>query len=302
MEGLSLGLFQRRLDFDKGVLTVKAESELKEAAGLVGLAGAYFSSSLLSASDCKEVLEAWDWIQKRLGSTFEQLSFWLTSHFILKSIFEPQLDLELIAPIELAVRLHRLAGLLDIEVKELQTFLKGNVKYWSEHKSCKIVRQVEEVVRHICNFESEVDLALLAKTHNFEVELAKTPDMYINEVAVDVKNLAWSTNLPTQSYTRKVIERGQKAFNQKASLAALSIGLALKLLRLSDESKEKAQEWCSILNKGLKLARDDKKPIFLFYHNPWTDDVTAQVDTLKDLKEKLALTKYPDFDESLQAI
>jgi len=135
----------------EGTLTVNAESKLKTIDNLVGLAGAYFNPILLSASNCEEVFESWSWMHKKLGAIFEQLSFWLTSHSILKSIFAPQLDLELIAPMELAVRLRKLSDLVStkIKIREMKRFLDGNVKHWTTYKPNKMTKQA--VVRYICN-------------------------------------------------------------------------------------------------------------------------------------------------------
>lgn len=111
--------------FSDGVLTINAESRLKEINGLVGLAGAYFAPRLLSASSCAEVAEAWNWLRQRVGESFEELSFWLTSHFIMKLIWHHQCDLELVAPIGLAVRFHRLSQNVETGTKLCYTMTFG---------------------------------------------------------------------------------------------------------------------------------------------------------------------------------
>jgi len=111
------------------------------------------------------------------------------------------------------------------------------------------------------------------------VRLSKKPDMYVGEIAVDVKKLSWDQSLPRLKYTRKIIERADQAFQrQGAELVGIGIGMPLILLGLAEKSASGIgrKEFCVALENGLALAKEGRKPVFLFYNNPWTGDVWAR--------------------------
>lgn len=171
--------------------------------------------------------------------------------------------------------------------------MRGHLKHWLDRDPTRMFQQADNMVRYISNLDSEMDFAMLAKSSHCKVELSKSPDMYIDGIGVDVKNLSWDPSLPTESYVRKVIERSRKAFSQNAKLASLSIGIALTLLSLETlNGSHHPMDFRSILDRGLAFAAENKKPVLLFHHNPWTDDVAAQVETLSELKQTLALRKH----------
>ena len=74
-----------------------------------------------------------------------------------------------------------------------------------------------------------------------------------------------------------------------SSIAVLSIGITLELLKLrGEEGSKKEIEISSVLHRALRLARENRKPVLLLYHNPWTDAVAGQTEALDTLKEILA--------------
>ena len=117
----------------------------------------------------------------------------------------------------------------------------------------------------------------------------------MEEIPVDIKNPSWDHSLPTRNYTRKIIEHAEDAFReQHAKLVGLSVGMALIMLGLSKERTSKNRigrgEFCIALKKGLSLAKDEKNPVLLFYHDPWTGDVQAITET-----NIWTLDKYTNF-------
>jgi len=281
--------------FEKGTLTVIGESKLRERNGLVGMSGAYFHPSLLSASSCDEVFDAWEWIGKEVGESFHQMSTWLTGAFVLRAIATGVVNFAVMAPIQVAVKLHKLSKSTDTKPKihELKRFVKGNVKSWTRDPTLQWYDNMEQMVRSLSNFECEFDFALLSiecELCELPVKLAKRPDMYLGEVPVDVKNLSWDPSLPTRNYTRKILEQAERAFHkQDAKLVGMGIGIALIMLGLAKKRVSKTRigrkEFCIALKNGLALVKDGRKPVLLFYHDPWTGDVQARTETLEDLRK-----------------
>jgi hypothetical protein len=119
------------------------------------------------------------------------------------------------------------------------------------------------------------------------VSLAKKPDMYVEEVPVEVKSLSWDTPLSTLGYTQKIIDRAAKAFQvQQCGLVGLDIGIALTMLGLAKKESSGAEEreFCTALKNSLALAKNGGRPVLLFYYDPWTGDVQARAYTLEGLK------------------
>ena len=279
---------------DGGTLTIIGESDLQERDGLIGMSGAYFHPSLLSASSCDEVFDAWEWIGNEVGDSFYQMSQFLTGAFVLRAIMTRLLNFALMAPIGMAVKLHKLSKSIDTKpkVKELKQFVKGNVKSWNRYQTLQWCDNMDTMTRFLCNLESEFEFALFSLECGLSVRLAKHPDIFLEEIPVDIKNPSWGHSLPTRNYTRKIIEHAEDAFQeQHAKLVGLSIGMALIMLGLSKERTSKNRigrgEFCIALKKGLILAKDKRKPVLLFYHDPWTGDVQAITETIEDLREDL---------------
>jgi hypothetical protein len=124
---------------EKGELTVLAQSRLSEREGLVGMVGAYFHPSIFSVFSCDEVFNAWEWIGREVGGSFYKMSQYLTAAFVLRKVMRGVMDLALIAPIEVAVRLHKLSKFIDTKPKidELRRFLKGNVRSWTKDQTSR---------------------------------------------------------------------------------------------------------------------------------------------------------------------
>jgi len=274
-------------EFENGTLSLKAESHLRQVNGLVGISGAYFSPKLLSASSPEEVFEAWTWMTNQLGEDFRQMALWTSADFTLKVMSVGLMSLQLTAPIGVAVAFYKASKLVNVEekLKELKKFLRGNTKLWAEREFSKIARGAEDMIRCLANTESEIQFSTFALNCGSSVELTHKPDMYLDGVPVEVKSLSWHESLPVSSYVQKVIERANEAFGQKAKLAVLSIGAALSILGFQTRD---SQDLCRQLTIGLKLARYNKKPVLLFYHCPWTQDVIAETKTLAELREALA--------------
>lgn len=249
-----------------GTLSVKGESELHRKDGLVGMSGAYFDPSLLSASSFDEVFDAWKWIREKVGNSFHQMSAWLTGVFVLRAILGGPVNFAVVTPIEVAV------------------------------KTVRWYKNVEQMVGFLSNLSSEFDFALFSLECGLPVKLARRPDMYVEEIPVDVKSLSWDPSLDLPKYTRKIIDRATKAFQrQRAKLAALSIGLALVMLGLVKQrtSRVGRKGFCVALKNGLVLARDRRKPVLLFYHDPWTGDVQARTETLENLRKSFSRPSAP---------
>lgn len=279
--------------FEGGTLTIISESDLHERDGLIGMSGAYFHPALLSASSCDEVFDAWEWIGKEMGDSFYQMSHFLTGAFVLRAI-KTGVNFAVTAPIGMAVKLHKLSKSIDTKpkVKELKQFVKGNVKSWNRDQTLQWYDNVDTMTRFLCNLDAEFEFALFSLECGLSVRLAKHPDIFLEEIPVDIKNPSWGHSLPTRNYTRKVIEDAEDAFQeQDAKLVGLSIGMALIMLGLSKERTSKNRigrgEFCIALEKSLILAKDERKPVLLFYHDPWTGDVQAITETIEDLREDL---------------
>ncbi|MGP8321892.1 MAG: hypothetical protein ACT6FE_06175 [Methanosarcinaceae archaeon] len=278
---------------DGGTLTIIGESDLQERDGLIGMSGAYFHPSLLSASSCGEVFDAWEWIGKEVGDYFYQMSQLLTGAFVLRAIMTGLLNFAVMAPIGMAVKLHKLSKSIDTKpkVKELKRFMRGNVKSYDKDQ-LKWYGNMDERIRFLCNLDAEFEFALFSLECGLSVRLKNHPDILLEGIPVDIKNPSWDRSLPTHNYTRKVIEHAEGAFQeQDAKLVGLSIGMALIMLGLSKERTSKnrigREEFCMALKKGLILAKDERKPVLLFYHDPWTGDVQAITETMEDLMEDL---------------
>lgn len=281
-----------------GTLSVKGESELHRKDGLVGMSGAYFHPSLLSASSVDEVFDAWKWIGEKVGNSFHQMSAWLTGVFVLRAILEGAINFAVVTPIEVAVKLYNLSRSIDTNPKihELKQAIRGNVKSWAQDKTVRWYKNVEQMVGFLSNLSSEFDFALFSLECGLPVKLARRPDMYVADIPVDVKSLSWDSSLEPLKYTRKIIDRATKAFqSQHAELAGLSIGLALVMLGLVERrtSRVGRKGFCAALKNGLVLARDRRKPIVLFYHDPWTGDVQARTETLENLGKSFSLPSAP---------
>jgi len=280
--------------FEGGTLTVIGESKLRERNGLVGMSGAYFHPSLLSASSCDEVFDAWEWIGKEVGESFHQMSIWLTGAFVLRAIKMGYLNFAVMAPIQVAVKLHKLSKSIDTKPKihELKRFVKGNVKKsWTKDRTLRWYDNTDGVVRRLCNFDSEFGFALLSLECESLVRLEKRPDMYLEDVPVDIKNLSGYRSSTRRNYTRKILEQAERAFNkQDAKLVGMGIGIALNELGLAKRptSRIGRKEFCIALKNGLALAKDGRKPVLLFYHDPWTGDIQARTETLEDLRKFLS--------------
>jgi len=290
LDGKTMFLFTlgEGFKFEKGTLTLFGESKLCEKNGLVGMSGAYFHPTLLSASSCEEVFDAWEWIGNEVGESFYQMSKWLTGRFVLRAVVSRVLNFAVMTPISVAVKLYNLSKSIDTKpkVEELKQALRGNVKSWTQDRTIEWYKKVEQMVRFLCNLESEFDFALFSLECGLSVKLAKRPDIYLGEIPVDVKNLSWDSSLFRSKYVRKIIERADKAFQrQGAELVGVDIGMALILLGLAEKSVSRIgrKEFCIALKKGLVLAKEGRDPVVLFYHNPWTGDVQARTETLDSL-------------------
>ena len=279
---------------ENGTLTVFGESKLRERDGLIGMSGAYFHPTLLSASSCDEVFDAWEWIGKEVGESFRQMSTWLTGGFILRAT-AAGVNFAVMAPIEVAVKLHKLSESTDTKPKinELKQFVRGNVKTWTKDQTLQwYYKGVDDMARRLSNLNSELDFALFSLECGLPVRLANRPDLYlrgVREVPVDIKNLSWDYSLPPHNYTQKIFEPAEKAFQkQHAKLVGLGIGIALIMLGLAKKLVSKngigKKEFCIALKNGLTLAKEERKPVLLFYHDPWTGDVQARTETLEDLR------------------
>jgi len=113
--------------------------------------------------------------------------------------------------------------------------------------------------------------------------------MYLGDIPVDVKSLSYD-QCPTK-YIRKIINRAAEAFQkQHAKMAGLSIGIALITLGLAERraSRIGRKEFCTAIENGTAMLKEGKKPVLLFYHDPWTGDVQARTIVLKDLKRNLS--------------
>ncbi|VUT27721.1 MAG: hypothetical protein SYNGOMJ08_00271 [Candidatus Syntrophoarchaeum sp. GoM_oil] len=276
---------------EKGTLTVFGESKLRERDGLIGMSGAYFHPALLYASSCDEVVDAWDWIGKEVGDSFYQMSQFLTGAFVLRAI-KTGVNFAVTAPLGVTVKLHKLSKFIDIKpkVKELKQFVKGNVKSWNRDQTLQWYDNVDTMTRFLCNLDAEFEFALFSLECGLSVRLAKHPDIFLEEIPVDIKNPSWGHSLPTRNYTRKIIEHAEDAFQeQHAKLVGLSIGVALIMFGIAKKRASKnrigREEFCIALKKGLILAKDERKPVLLFYHDLWTGDVQAITKTIEDLKE-----------------
>jgi len=277
--------------FENGTLTVFGESQLRERDGLVGMSGAYFNPKLSSASSSEEVFDAWEWIGNEVGKSFHKMSLFLTGGFILRAIVGGGINFAVLAPIEVAVKLHKLSGSIDTtpKIKELKQFIKGNVKKWTQDQTIQWYKGVDNMARRLSNLNAELDFALFSLECGLPVKLAKWPDMYLGEVPVDIKNLSWDHSLPPYNYTRKVLEQAEKAFQkQHAKLVGHGIGIALIMLGLVKQRASKSRighgEFCEAIKEGLILATEERKPVLLFYHDPWTGDVQAKIETLEELR------------------
>ena len=281
-----------------GTLIVKGESDLHRKDGLVGMSGAYFDPSLLSASSVDEVFDAWTWIGEKVGNSFHQMSAWLTGVFVLRAILGGPVNFAVVTPMEVAVKLYKLSRSIDTNPKihELKQAIRGNVKSWTRDKTVRWYKNVEQMVGLLSNLSSEFDFALFSLECGLPVKLARRPDMYVAEISVDVKSLSWDPSIGPHKYTRKIIDRASKAFQrQHAELAGLSIGLALVMLGLVKRrtSRVGRKGFCVALKNGLVLAGDRRKPVLLFYHDPWTGDVQAITETLENLRKSFSRPHAP---------
>lgn len=279
--------------FENGTLTVFGDSKLRERDGLIGMGGAYFHPKLSSASSAEEVFDAWEWTGNEVGESFRQMSVFLTSGFILKAVAGGGINLAVLAPIEVAVKFYKLSEFIDTnpKIKELKQFVKGNVKKWTQDQTLQWCKDVEDMARRLSNLNAELDFALFSLECGLPVRLSKSPDMYLGEgeVPVDIKNLSWNHLLPHYNYTRKVLEQAEKAFQkQHAKLVGHGIGIALIMLGLAKQRAPRSRighgEFCVALEDGLTLAKEEREPVLLFYHDPWTGDVQAKTEALEDLR------------------
>ena len=279
--------------FENGTLTVFGEAKLRERDGLVGMSGAYFNPKLSSASSSEEVFDAWEWIGNEVGESFRQMSIWLTAGFVLRATLTGIINFAVLAPIEVAVKLHKLSDSVDTKPKisELKQFIKGNVKKWTQDHTLQWCKDIDDMARRLSNLNAELDFALFSLECGLPVRLSKSPDMYLGdgEVPVDIKNLSWDHLLPHYNYTRKVLEQAEKAFQkQHAKLVGHGIGIALIMLGLAKQRAPRSRighgEFCVALEDGLTLAKEEREPVLLFYHDPWTGDVQAKTETLEDLR------------------
>ena len=276
-------------EVENGTLKIFADSNLHERDGLVGMSGAYFHPSLVPASSCNEVFDAWEWIGKKLGISFYQMSQYLTGAFVLTALMGRGVYFTVIAPIKLAVNLYKLSKSIEIKPKidEINHFMKGNVKSWNKDRTTKWYKNMGQMVRFLSNLNSEFEFALFSLECGFPIRLAKRPDMYLGETPVDVKSLAYDLAYPTPKYVRKIVDRANRAFQeQHAKLVGLDIGAVLIILGLAEKSASRIgrKEFCAELKNSLRLAKNGRKPILLFYHDFWTGDIHARTETLERLR------------------
>jgi hypothetical protein len=233
-------------------------------------------------------------IGNEVGESFHKMSSFLTGGFILRAIAGGGINFAVLAPLEVAVKLHELSESIDTKPKitELKQFVKGNVKKWSRDQTIQWLKGVEDMARRLGNLNAELDFALFSLKCGLPVRLSKRPDMYLGEeeVPVDIKNLSWDYSLPPHNYTRKALEQAEKAFQkQHAKLVGHGIGIALIMLGLAKQRAPKSRigkkEFCEALKQGMILAKEERKPVLLFYHDPWTGDVQAKTETLEDLRK-----------------
>jgi len=270
-------------------LILKGESELRKNDDLVGMSGAYFNPSLVSATSVDEIFDAWKWIGQKAGSSFHQMSTWLTGVFVLRAMLGGGLNFAVLCPIEVAYKLHKLSKTIDTAPKiyELKQAIRGNVKSWTRDKTVRWYKNVEQMVAFLSNLSAEFDFALFSIEYGLPIRLARRPDMYVSEIPVDVKSLSWDPSLTAPKYMRKIVDRATEAFHQqRAELAALSIGVALVMLGLveSPTSRVGKKSFYAALEDSLALARHGRQPVLFFYHDPWTGNVQARTETLKNLK------------------
>jgi len=276
-------------EVENGALKIFAYSNPCERVGLVGMSGAYFHPSLVSASSCNEVFGAWEWIGKEVGSSFYQMSQYLTGGFVLKALVGGGINFAVITPIELAVNLHKLSRSIEIKpkIEEINRFLRGNVKSWNRDQTMKSYHNMDQMLRFLCNLNSESEFALFSLEQGHQIRLAKRPDMYLADIPIDVKSLCYDSSYPIPKYVQKIIDRAIGAFQeQHAELVGLDVGIALLMLGLAEKSTSRIgrEEFRTALEKGLSFARDGRKPVLLFYHDPWTGDVQARTETLEQLE------------------
>ncbi|MCK4458415.1 MAG: hypothetical protein KAU52_01680, partial [Methanosarcinales archaeon] len=175
--------------FEGGTLTIISESDLHERDGLIGMSGAYFHPALLSASSCDEVFDAWEWIGKEVGDSFYQMSHFLTGAFVLRAI-KTGVNFAVMAPIGMAVKLHKLSKSIDTKpkVKELKQFVKGNVKSWNRDQTLQWYDNMDAMARFLCNLDAEFEFALFSLGCGLSVRLKNHPDIFLEEIPVDIKN------------------------------------------------------------------------------------------------------------------
>jgi hypothetical protein len=73
------------------------------------------------------------------------------------------------------------------------------------------------------------------------------------------------------------------AQSQSRNLGHYLIMLGLAKQRAS-KNRIRHGEFCEAIKRGLILAKDERKPVLLFYHDPWTGDVQAKTETLEELR------------------
>lgn len=275
---------------EDGTLKVRAYSDPVVKHDLVGLGGAYFHPSLVSALSHSEVLAAWQWTKNQVGDPFHEMAQRLTVGFVLRALATRILDFAVVAPVQVAVNLHKLSKSIEAKPKiaELRAALRGKVKPW-QAETLAWNENLEDMVRFLCDINSELELALMALSCRVDVRLATSPDMYINGISVEVKNLSRDRSLPASSYSQKVIDRAWKALEeQHAMMAALDLGTELFDLCTFEETPLETHDFCSTLNYAVSLAKEQKKPILLFHRDPWSGMAEAKVETFSSLKERLS--------------
>jgi len=74
-----------------------------------------------------------------------------------------------------------------------------------ERSENKVVQKHRSNGSFLCNLNSEFEFALFSLECGFPVRLAKRPDMYLEEIPVDVKSLSYDPSNPIPKYVRKML-------------------------------------------------------------------------------------------------
>lgn len=254
------------LDPDGNGTTISlGDAGLKVREGLVGIASVYYDPNYLDADSVQQVIDSWNWMFSNNNFSKDEFETFLEGMTIIRVIMTGEIPMYIQQIMSLAINMKKLNGIginTDEKISELMSKSKGNwrkiKKYVGQNRTDLVLIQIDEMLLTIADMLVESILAIESYSCGFKMQMKKSPDLLIENIKVEVKNVRHYT-ITSNNFETKL----NTGIKQGGEIIAIFTRGGIKSIKHNKITWWPIESLSTSLSMSLDLCKKGRKCVLL---------------------------------------